>query len=339
MNRIFISYRSADGSKDASRLAEDLGRVFGDEHVFLDRQDLRGGSSWRAEIAGTLDHRPVALFLITPDFAGARHPDGRLRIADADDPVRCEIQAAVDAGATLMPLLIDGTPMPAADSLPEALRGITEMHALPLRTDDWVRVDFPRLVADLERLGVQRTDRRSAPATASAATPSGSRRVAWLAGVTALLAVIGLLFTFRPVSVPTASGAIVDVAVPQSLDGDWMLETPKGEHIPLHVRHRDDRLVMRSDPVRVDDKPNWQSYIESVASVNGTRLTHVRFTAEGQVFGKEADLAVVVISAGDGFVVDTGNLHLRIAADRRVLSGQVSLNSGEQESVVLTRSH
>ena len=47
----------------------------------------------------------------------------------------------------------------------------------------------------------------------------------------------------------------------------------------------------------------------------------------------------MVISAGDGFVVDTGNLHLRIAADRRVLSGQVSLNSGEQESVVLTRSH
>jgi hypothetical protein len=338
MNRIFISYRSADGGKDASRLAEDLGRVFGDEHVFLDRQDLRGGSSWRAEIAGALDHRPVALFLITPAFAGARHPDGRLRIVDADDPVRCEIQAAVDAGATLMPLLIDGTTMPAADSLPEALRGITEMHALPLRTDDWVRVDFPRLVADLERLGVQRTDRRSVPATASAAAPSGSTRVAWLAGVTALLVVIGLVVVFRPASVPTVPGSAADVAVLQSLEGDWVLETPKGEQIPLHVRHRDDRLVMRSDPVRVDDKPNWQSYIESVASVNGTRLTHVRFTAEGQVFGNEADLAVVVISVGDGFVVDTGNLHLRIAPDRRVLSGQVSLNSGEQESVALTRS-
>ncbi|HEY9191946.1 MAG TPA: TIR domain-containing protein, partial [Methyloversatilis sp.] len=214
------------------------------------------------------------------------------------------------------------------------LRGITEMHALPLRTDDWVRVDFPRLVADLERLGVQRIDRRSAPATAS----SGRRRVAWLAGVTALLAVVGLLFTFRLVPVPTAPGVVANAVLPQSLEGDWVLETPKGEQIPLHVRHRDDRLVMRSDPVRVDDKPNWQSYIESVASVNGTRLTHVRFTAEGQVFGNEADLAVVVISVDDGFVVDTGNLHLRIAPDRRALRGQVSLNSGEQEAVALTRS-
>ena len=236
MNRIFISYRSADGSKDASRLAEDLGRVFGDEHVFLDRQDLRGGSSWRAEIASALDHRPVALFLITPDFAGARHPDGGLRIADADDPVRCEIQAAVDAGATLMPLLIDGTPMPAADSLPEALRGITEMHALPLRTDDWVRVDFPRLAADLERLGVQRIDRRSVPAMASATPPSGKRRLAWLAGVAALLVVTGLVVTFRPASVPPAPGAAADVSVPLSLEGDWVLEDRKSTR--LNSSHR-----------------------------------------------------------------------------------------------------
>ena len=338
MNRIFISYRSADGSKDASRLAEDLGRVFGDDHVFLDRQDLRGGSSWRDEIVRTLDHRPVVLFLITPEFAGARHPDGRLRIADADDPVRCEIQAAIDAGAALMPLLIDDTPMPAADGLPEALRGISEMHALPLRTDDWVRVDFPRLLEDLERLGVQRLDRRPARETASTADPSADRRVAWPAAVVALLVVLGLLFVYRPAALPTPSDNTAGVSAPSSLEGNWVLETPKGERIPLHVRHLDERLVMRSDPVRVDDKPNWQSYIQSVASVHGTRLTHVRFTAEGQVFGNEADLAVVVVSGDDGFVVDTGNLHLRIAPDRRVLNGQVSLNSGEQESVALTRS-
>ena len=185
---------------------------------------------------------------------------------------------------------------------------------------------------------MQRIDRRSVPAMASATTPSGKRRLAWLAGVAALLVVTGLVVTFRPASVPPAPGAAADVSVPLSLEGDWVLETPKGEQIPLHVRHRDDRLVMRSDPVRVDDKPNWQSYIESVASMNGTRLSHVRFTAEGQVFGNEADLAVVVVSVDDGFVVDTGNLHLRIAPDRRVLNGQVSLNSGEQESVALTRS-
>ena len=54
MNRIFISYRSSDGFKDATRLAVDLNRVFGKDQVFLDKQDLRGGSSWRDEIMGAL---------------------------------------------------------------------------------------------------------------------------------------------------------------------------------------------------------------------------------------------------------------------------------------------
>jgi len=46
MNRIFISYRSSDGFKDATRLAADLNRVFGSDQVFFDKQDLRGGSSF-----------------------------------------------------------------------------------------------------------------------------------------------------------------------------------------------------------------------------------------------------------------------------------------------------
>ncbi len=39
MNRIFISYRSSDGKKDADRLCADLSRLLGDEQVFFDKQD------------------------------------------------------------------------------------------------------------------------------------------------------------------------------------------------------------------------------------------------------------------------------------------------------------
>lgn len=45
MNRIFISYRSSDGKKDADRLCADLSRLLGDEQVFFDKQDLEGGTS------------------------------------------------------------------------------------------------------------------------------------------------------------------------------------------------------------------------------------------------------------------------------------------------------
>ncbi len=49
--RIFISYRTADGVDKATALARDLGVVFGDEAVFLDKDDLRGGSA--AGVAAT----------------------------------------------------------------------------------------------------------------------------------------------------------------------------------------------------------------------------------------------------------------------------------------------
>jgi hypothetical protein len=349
MNRIFISYRSADGAKDASRLADDLGSAFGADHVFLDREDLRGGSSWRDEISRAIDHRPIVLLLITPAFFGVRHADGRLRIDDADDPVRCEILSALEAGAILMPLRVDGTAMPSADSLPEALRSVTEWHALLLRTDDWSRVDLPRIVADIQRLGVVPADARSATSV-SDVRPGIRRPLAWAVAAFALAVVAGLMLAERsPPSLPPPVAVLPVQAVmtapvhktpsasSATLDGAWLLSGKNGERIPLHIRQRDDRLSLRSEPVRIDDDPSWKSYIEGLAASNGPRLTHIRLTAEGELFGNEADLAVVIVSADDGFVVDTGNLHLHIATDRSGLTGRVALNSGDTDAVVLVR--
>lgn len=349
MNRIFISYRSADGAKDASRLADDLGSAFGADHVFLDREDLRGGSGWRDEIARAIDHRPIVLLLITPAFFGARHADGRLRIEDTDDPVRCEILSALDAGAILMPLRIDGTAMPSADSLPEALRSITERHALLLRTDDWSRVDLPRIVADIQRLGVAAADTN--PVTPVSEVRAGIRRpLGWAVAAFALAVVAGLVLSERsPPSQPPAVAvqpvqavmtAPVRNTAPASsttLDGAWILSGKNGERIPLHIRQRADQISLRSEPVRIDDDPAWKSYIDALAESDGPRLTHIRLTAEGELFGDEADLAVVIVSADGSFVVDTGNLHLHVAPDRSGLTGRVALNSGDTDAVVLVR--
>lgn len=153
-NRMFISYRSSDGKKDANRLAEDLCKVFGDEQVFFDKHDLRGGSSWRDEIFAAIHNRPIVLLVLTPDYFGCKHEDGRLRLDDTDDPVRQELGATIQTRATLMPLLGEGVTMPSAASLPLELRGVTEKHALRLRTDDW-RNDLVRVIDDLIRLGVK----------------------------------------------------------------------------------------------------------------------------------------------------------------------------------------
>ncbi|HSK31236.1 MAG TPA: toll/interleukin-1 receptor domain-containing protein [Candidatus Limnocylindria bacterium] len=153
MNRIFISYRSSDGFKDATRLAADLNRVFGKDQVFLDKQDLRGGSSWRDEIMAALGSKPIVLALITPDYFGAVEGGSR-RIDRTDDPVCEELLAAFDANAKIIPLLTEGVKMPPAGSLPERVQPITSRHALRLRSEDWNN-DLLRLIEDVVASGVK----------------------------------------------------------------------------------------------------------------------------------------------------------------------------------------
>jgi hypothetical protein len=184
MNRIFISYRSSDGKKDANRLAEDLNRVFGDEQVFFDKHDLQGGEAWRSAIGDTLGQRPVVLLLMTPDLIAAAHPEGGRRVDQADDPIRMEVVAAHGHGALIVPLLTEGMVMPGRALLPPDLHFLAEAHALKLRTDDWTH-DLQRLVADLTRHGVE--PRAAAPVAA----PAQSLTSVWVVfGLAVLLFVI-----------------------------------------------------------------------------------------------------------------------------------------------------
>ena len=191
-NRIFISYRSSDGKKDANSLNRDLESVFGDEQVFLDKQDLPGGSTWREVIAGALGGKPVLLLVLTPDYFGARHPDGRLRLDDADDPVRMELGFALQHGATVVPLRGEGVEMPRPETLPPELRAVTERHALRLRTDDW-RDDVQKLLKVLVASGVKplRED-WAAPAPGSLVPPVVETRPWWILSAVAFLLFIVL---------------------------------------------------------------------------------------------------------------------------------------------------
>jgi hypothetical protein len=148
-SRIFISYRTSDGVDKATALARELNAVFGDEQVFLDKEDLPAGQPWREAIGTALDHKPILLLLITPKLLGPR-------LHDANDPVRREVAAALEFGAHVIPVLGDGVEqLPQAHDWPEAMHSLSERTWRRLRAYDW-REDVDRLVADLQLLGVPR---------------------------------------------------------------------------------------------------------------------------------------------------------------------------------------
>src|SRR5262245_62719332 len=94
MTGIFISYRRDNAGAWAVAVREQLVRVFGDDHVFLD-VDTLGPGDWRAQLNHRLDACRVALVLIGRGWPAARDDGGRLRLFQDDDVHRAEIARAL----------------------------------------------------------------------------------------------------------------------------------------------------------------------------------------------------------------------------------------------------
>ena len=230
--RIFISYRTTDGADKATALARDLGQVFGDSAVFLDKDDLRGGSHWARQIGRTLRARPVLLLLLTPQLLGA--VDGRRRIDDPDDPVRREVGAALAAGAELIPVLCDGVDaLPTAqEALPAPFDRLSERTWRRLRAYDWA-ADVNRLVADLQALGIE----------ARAAAPR-RRRALLLGGLLLLGAAAAGTWWWRK---------------GRTLSGTWQAQLGD-DRVQIEIQQSGRELKLESHPIDIRQRPDWVNY-------------------------------------------------------------------------------
>jgi CHASE2 domain-containing sensor protein len=141
----FISYRRDQSSWPARILRDELVRRFGEDQVFKDNDSIDAGQEWPERLDSAVRNASVVLVLIGPNWADARGHDGELRLENPEDWVRLEVEAALDhQQAAVVPVLVDGASMPAADVLPESLRPLTEHQAVALSVERWS--------ADLEAL-------------------------------------------------------------------------------------------------------------------------------------------------------------------------------------------
>jgi hypothetical protein len=324
--RIFISYRSNDGKDKATALARDLGAVFGDAQVFLDKDDLRGGSRWRDEVQALIDQRPVLVLLMTPQMLAATNAAGRLRIEDPDDPVRRELADALEANAQIIPLLCDGFDMPpTASQLPPPFDQIGERTWRKLRAYDW-QGDVQRLVDDLRALGVPAL---LGPGPA-AAVPSSARR-GWLVAALAGLVVAGVVAWFT-----------LQAPAPQGVLGEWATSVDGQPSMSFVFRVEGDKLVLASKPVPVADRADWAEYRAFWRERSGAELTHIVYRGEGTLrtdpgVPPAIDVALTLVSSPGDVPVDSGNLSATLAADGAVMNGKLWLNSAQADRPVTLR--
>lgn len=180
MAGVFVSYRRQAGSESVDRLLAALTRALGRGQVQSDVEALRADDDDSAAIAVALNAATVGLILIDPAF-----------LADPDELMLAEIEAALAHRLPLLVVLLQGAPRPRPAELPAALAALAHLPALPLR--DAQRARDQRLVIEtlVSQGGLVR--RESGAGKARLATPA---RFHWLvAGAAVAIALlVGLGF-------------------------------------------------------------------------------------------------------------------------------------------------
>lgn len=316
MPRLFISYRTLDGADKATALARALGERYGDEQVFLDKDDLTGGVRWADEVARALQARPVLLLLLTPSLL-APDAQGRRPLDDPATPVRRELDAALAAGAVVLPLLADGVER-LPPGLPPPLDALNERTWRRLRAYDWA-ADLARLQQDLDALGLPRAPARRARRTVAAALA---------------VAAVGSIAAWA--LWPATPDAPAD-----PLAGVWTLQVDGEPPLRLHVTR--DAAVLRgvSEPVDIRQRADWAEYRAFWQERHGEPLDAVRLHAEGLLHEAPGsapvlDLALVVRALPGGAPIDGGNLTLA-RQDGGDWAGQRWLNSAQADRPAVLR--
>lgn len=145
MPSIFISYRRSDTNDFTRLLYGKLIEAFGEDHIFRDKDKIEKGRDFRAAIEEWIVRSDIVVVVIGAGWLNATNANGR-RLDDPADAVRQEVEMALRHDKKIIPLLIDGAPMPQANELPPSLYNLSFKNAEFVRSDANFDADTARLV-------------------------------------------------------------------------------------------------------------------------------------------------------------------------------------------------
>jgi hypothetical protein len=135
MPGIFLSYRREDAAGHAGRLYDRLKRHFGQKSVFRDKELIQAGGDFSKILHHQLSGADVVLAVIGHRWLEAfsqraANPSG------AGDWVLTELRMALDWRIPIIPILVDGAPMPPEEELPTELRPLANLQAHSLEDSE-----------------------------------------------------------------------------------------------------------------------------------------------------------------------------------------------------------
>jgi flagellar biosynthesis GTPase FlhF len=148
---IFISYRRGQDAGFAGRLFDRLERTFRRKALFMDVDSIAPGQDFVSILETRVAECEVLLALIGRGWLIATDEAGRRRLDNPEDFVRIEIATALAQEKRVIPVLIDGVPMPRSEDVPEILRPLVRRQATCLSHDRF-KADSDRLIRALKQV-------------------------------------------------------------------------------------------------------------------------------------------------------------------------------------------
>jgi hypothetical protein len=152
MTTVFISYRRETAAGEARALFNALASRLGEKSVFMDVDSISLGRDFRRELEKRLSSCDLMLVLIDRDWATLKDGTGRNRLATADDYVRVEVEGGLRRDIAVIPILVRGAQMPAAEDLPPEIRDLAYRNGFELSHNRW-ESDVREII---RRLGLER---------------------------------------------------------------------------------------------------------------------------------------------------------------------------------------
>lgn len=152
MTKIFISYRRQDTGQLAPRIFDQLKRHFGKENVFIDIESIPYGTNFRGFLEKKVQGAAVLLALIGHTWDEIQDENGRHRIKNPRDFVRRELETALKWGVLVIPVLVDGAPVPKLGKLPKSLRTLRDLNAAPLDSGRDFEIHVNRLIQTIQNV-------------------------------------------------------------------------------------------------------------------------------------------------------------------------------------------
>ena len=135
--KIFLCYRREDTKGFARGIYQSLAGKYGQEQVFRDIDSTPAGVRFSTWIESRVGQCSVMIVLIGNAWSSAKDQHGQRRLDLPKDWVRHEIETALKRGIPIIPVRVEGAPIPSEDELPPSIADLTGFQSAEVTDSRW----------------------------------------------------------------------------------------------------------------------------------------------------------------------------------------------------------